>query len=94
LLVYFMAIWYIVWPFGIFCGHSVYFMVTWYVFPRFGMLYHEKSGNPGSIVAFVSTLSIREDVFCVRQLLNASLVLQSILINFGRNFLPLRRLVE
>jgi hypothetical protein len=30
---YFMAIWYILWPFGI-------------CFPRFGMLYREKSGNP------------------------------------------------
>jgi hypothetical protein len=25
----------------------VYFMVIWYIFPRFGMLYQEKSGNPG-----------------------------------------------
>jgi hypothetical protein len=35
-----MAIGNILWPFGIFCGHLVYF-------PRFGMLYLEKSGNPG-----------------------------------------------
>jgi hypothetical protein len=28
--------WYILWTFGLFCG----------AFPRFGMLYHEKSGNP------------------------------------------------
>jgi hypothetical protein len=32
-LVYFVAIWYISWLFGI-------------LFPRFGMLYQEKSGNP------------------------------------------------
>jgi hypothetical protein len=32
-LAYFVAIWYIVWPFGIFCGH-------------FGMLYQEETGNP------------------------------------------------
>jgi hypothetical protein len=25
----------------------VYFMVVWYMFPRFGMLYQDKSGNPG-----------------------------------------------
>jgi hypothetical protein len=31
--------WYILWHFGIFCGDLVYF-------PRFGILYHEKSGNP------------------------------------------------
>jgi hypothetical protein len=46
MLVYFMAIWYILWPFGIFCVHFVYFMVIWYIFPRFGTLYQEKSGNP------------------------------------------------
>jgi hypothetical protein len=38
-LVYFTAIGNIVWPFGICCCHFVYF-------PRFGILYHEKSGNP------------------------------------------------
>jgi hypothetical protein len=27
------------WPFGTFNGYLVYF-------PRFGMLYHEQSGNP------------------------------------------------
>jgi hypothetical protein len=30
-LEYFMTIWYIVWPFGIFCGH---FGIFWYVVPR------------------------------------------------------------
>jgi hypothetical protein len=39
-LVYFMAGWYILWPFGIFYGYLVYLT-------RFGMLHHEKSGNPG-----------------------------------------------
>jgi hypothetical protein len=38
--------WYILWPFGLFFGHLVYFVVIWYISPRFGMLYHEKSGNP------------------------------------------------
>jgi hypothetical protein len=38
-LVYFQAIWYILWHFGIFCGHLLYF-------PGFGILYHDKSGNP------------------------------------------------
>jgi hypothetical protein len=40
--------------FGIFYGCLVYFMVVWYIlwsfwhiFPPFGMLYQEKSGNPG-----------------------------------------------
>jgi hypothetical protein len=34
-----VALWYILCYFGIFCGHMVHF-------PRFGILYHEKSGNP------------------------------------------------
>jgi hypothetical protein len=33
IIVYFMAIWSILRPFGIFYGHSVYFMVIWYIFP-------------------------------------------------------------
>jgi hypothetical protein len=36
------AIWNIVWPFCIFCGHRVKFFC-------FGMLYLEKSGNPGKM---------------------------------------------
>jgi hypothetical protein len=48
-LVYFVVIWYILWPFGIgICGHLVHLMVIWYIFPRFGTLYQEKSGNPAS----------------------------------------------
>jgi hypothetical protein len=38
-LVYFMAIWYILLPFGICYGYLVYF-------PRLGMLCQEKSGSP------------------------------------------------
>jgi hypothetical protein len=45
-LVYFMAVLYILWPFGIFYG------VIWYIFPRSGRLHREKSGNPGSCVKF------------------------------------------
>jgi hypothetical protein len=44
---YVFAIWYILWPFGIFCGLLVYFVVIWYIFHHFGKLYQEKSGNPG-----------------------------------------------
>jgi hypothetical protein len=53
MLVYFVAIWYIPWPFvvfyvhlvyyvanGIFCGHSAQY------FPLFGMLYQEKIWQP------------------------------------------------
>jgi hypothetical protein len=37
---YLTAIWHILWPF---CN----FLAIWYIFPRFGVLYQEKSGNPG-----------------------------------------------
>jgi hypothetical protein len=47
MLKYFWAIWSIFWLFGIFCGHLLYYVVIWYIFRRFGMLYQEKSGNPG-----------------------------------------------
>jgi hypothetical protein len=39
-VVYFKAVWYLLWPFGTFYCYLVYFS-------RFGMLYGEKSGNPG-----------------------------------------------
>jgi disulfide bond formation protein DsbB len=32
-LVYFTAIWYILWMLGIFCGNLVYFFAFWYVLP-------------------------------------------------------------
>jgi hypothetical protein len=38
-LVYLKAIWYILWPFGIYVGHFD-------IFSRFGMPNQEKSGNP------------------------------------------------
>jgi hypothetical protein len=44
-LVYFIAIWYSVWQFGIVCGNLVYIAIIWYILSSFGMLYHEKSGN-------------------------------------------------
>jgi hypothetical protein len=41
-----MAIWSILWPFGLFYGHLVYFMVIRYI-PLFDIMYRKKSGNPG-----------------------------------------------
>jgi hypothetical protein len=38
---YFTAIWSILRPFGISCGHWVDFIFIWYIFYRFGMLYQE-----------------------------------------------------
>jgi hypothetical protein len=43
---YFMAVWNILWQFGIFYASLVYFVVIWLIF-HFGILYQEKSGNPG-----------------------------------------------
>jgi hypothetical protein len=37
MLIYFMVIWYILWSFGIFCGHLVYFVVIWYILWSFGI---------------------------------------------------------
>jgi hypothetical protein len=51
-LVYFMALWSVLWLFGIFYGHLVYFGLVSYIFlPRFGMLHKEKSGNTGQMSA-------------------------------------------
>jgi hypothetical protein len=46
--VYFVAIWYILWPFGI--------HILWpFGFSRFGMLYQGKSGKPDSTGSLFST---------------------------------------
>jgi hypothetical protein len=37
ILVYFMSIWSILLPFGIFCGHLIYFVVVWYILWSFGI---------------------------------------------------------
>jgi hypothetical protein len=46
MLVYFMDIWPLLRPIGLFYAHLAYFMVIWYICPHFDMLYQEKSGNP------------------------------------------------
>jgi hypothetical protein len=51
-LEYFPVIWYILRPFG-----NV--VVIWYIFPRFGVLFQEKSGNPGSTTQLL-TLPIND----------------------------------
>jgi hypothetical protein len=48
ILVYFITISSILLLLEIFYGHLVYFVVIWYIFARFGILYQEKSGNPGA----------------------------------------------
>jgi hypothetical protein len=44
----FMAIWYMLWPFGACYDHLVNFIFIRYINSCFGMLYQEKSGNPCS----------------------------------------------
>jgi hypothetical protein len=43
-------IWYILCSFGTFCVYLVHFFL-------FGIMYHEKSGNPGSYQKVISLLS-------------------------------------
>jgi hypothetical protein len=53
MLVYFMDTWSILWSFVIFYGHFVYVVRGNLVyFSRFGILYQEKSGNPGFDIHF------------------------------------------
>jgi hypothetical protein len=63
-LVNFPSICYIVWHFSVVCGHLVYFVVIWYILTRFGILYREKSGNPGSncVSAFKLLIQKRKNV--------------------------------
>jgi hypothetical protein len=46
MLVFFMAIWNILWPFGIIYGRLVQFVDICYIFPVLVCLEQEKSGNP------------------------------------------------
>jgi hypothetical protein len=49
----FLAIWYILRPFGKACGHLVYFL-------RFGMSDQEKSGNPARLVLRIPEVRISQ----------------------------------
>jgi hypothetical protein len=46
MLLYIMAIWNILRPFGIFYDHLVHFVFIWYIFSSLGIMHREKSGNP------------------------------------------------
>jgi hypothetical protein len=45
-LEHFAAIWDILWPFGIFCGHLGHFAAIWDFVSGFGKFNTNKSGNP------------------------------------------------
>jgi hypothetical protein len=57
MLVNVIAIWSILLPFCIFYDHLIYFVVILVYFPPFGMLYQEKSGNPGFRCSVIRNLS-------------------------------------
>jgi hypothetical protein len=65
MLVYFMVIWYILWSFGIFCGHLVYFMAIWYIpiFP-FWYVVPRKIWSPCSELCFLNVVFVVA-VFCL-----------------------------
>jgi hypothetical protein len=46
MLIYLVAVWNILWPFGMLCDHSVQIVLIWYIFSFFGIMHQEKSGNP------------------------------------------------
>jgi hypothetical protein len=46
MLVYFITIWNILWPFGIIYSHLVWFVVICYTFRNSVCFDQEKSGNP------------------------------------------------
>jgi hypothetical protein len=48
MFLYFMAVSNILRTFEIFYDHLVHFVSIWYIFSVFGIMYHEKSGNPES----------------------------------------------
>jgi hypothetical protein len=71
-LVYFTAVWFILWPLSIF----YVWLVIWYIlrpfgiFFPFGMLYLEKSGNPGfdrlqKIKCYLTSSAFRRNAFLV-----------------------------
>jgi hypothetical protein len=49
-LVYFTAIWYMLWPFGTIYGHLVHFLVIWYIFPFWYVVLRKKSGKPCAVL--------------------------------------------
>jgi hypothetical protein len=57
MLVYFVAIWSILRPFGTFCVPLVYFMVMWYIFLHLVYCTKKKSGNPDSREDVAASLS-------------------------------------
>jgi hypothetical protein len=56
--IFFMAIWNILWIFGIFYNHLVHFVFICYILSGFGIMYQEKSGNPGQCYQYVHEIHL------------------------------------
>jgi hypothetical protein len=71
MLVYAMAIWYILRSIGIFSGHLVHifyshlvnFVIIWYIFLLFGLFCQEKSGNPAGTALQLLTTDLLFSLF-------------------------------
>jgi hypothetical protein len=63
LLIYFRAIWNILMIFGIFYDQLVNFGFILYIFSDFGIVYLEKSGNPGDWAAILRPLQCDRKCF-------------------------------
>jgi hypothetical protein len=61
---YFTAKWFILWPFGTFCGYLV-------IFSRFGMSCRKKSGNPGVYAQNFRTRDAYHELACATHCLVA-----------------------
>jgi hypothetical protein len=52
MLIYFIAIWNILWRFGIIYDLFVHFVSILYIFSRVGIMFQEKSGNPAWYICY------------------------------------------
>jgi hypothetical protein len=67
MLVYDMDIWYILGPFGIFCGHSVYFILVWHIFSQFWYVVPRKIWQPLNLISRKLKGGIMTE-FCIEKL--------------------------
>jgi hypothetical protein len=58
--IFYIGIWNILLPFGIFYGNLVHFVVIWYIITRLDIFYQEQSGNPDF---YVEKLKNSEEIF-------------------------------
>jgi hypothetical protein len=64
MLIYFMTTCNISRTFEIFYDHMVHFVFIWYIFSGFGIMYQEKSGNPGQSTFVLATATLLRFYVC------------------------------